>query len=262
MENILDRIVTQKKIEVQEQKKTAPLSQLISMPFFHRTVYSLSGGIKDDRKTGIIAEYKRASPSKGIINSKADVAEVVQAYQAGGASAVSVLTDEPFFGGSLQHLVAARSVLTIPLLRKEFIIDEYQLYEAKAFGADAILLIAACLSPSAVQDLAACARSLGLEVLLELHEEGELNHICGDVSVVGINNRNLKTFTVDLDQSMRLAAQLSGVKVAESGINDTATIVQLKDAGFDGFLIGERFMREEDPGAAFKDFVQHLNQPA
>lgn len=258
MENVLLKIIEAKRVEVAQLKQQRPLSSLMSQPHFHRAPLSLAESIKNKNKNGIIAEYKRASPSKGIINDTASVAEVAKGYEKGGAAGISVLTDEQFFKGSIEHLATARSAVAIPLLRKEFIIDEYQVYEAKAFGADAVLLIAACLSPTLVQDLAHCARSLGLEVLLELHEEKELEHLCTDVSVVGINNRNLKTFEVNLQHSIDMAKKIKGVKVAESGIDKVETIHLLKTAGFDGFLIGERFMREPAPGEAFVQFAQQL----
>lgn len=257
---ILDKIIEKKRQEVQQQKQVFPLSRLQQSAHFHRQVISLEAALLGRNSTGIIAEYKRQSPSKGIINDKATVQDVVKQYEKGGAAAVSVLTDGHFFGGSLQHLMQARQVLNIPLLRKEFIIDEYQIYEAKASGADVVLLIAACLSPAQVQDLAACARSLGLEVLLELHSADELDHVCTDVSVVGVNNRNLKDFKVDLAHSILLAKQIKKTKVAESGIDDVATVHRLQDAGFHGFLMGERFMREENPGAAFVEFARDLKR--
>lgn len=258
----MDTIIEAKREEVQQQKMAVPLSRLQQSAHFHRPVISLQASLLNGTNTGIIAEYKRKSPSKGIINGQADVREVVQQYQQGGAAAISVLTDEHFFGGTLTHLVQAREVLTLPLLRKEFVIDEYQIYEAKAYGADVILLIAACLSPAQVQDLAGCARSMGLEVLLELHGSDELTHVCEDVTVVGVNNRNLKDFKVDLAHSMVLAKQITKTKIAESGIDSPQTVQQLREAGFQGFLMGERFMRELDPGAAFIQFGEGLKQKA
>jgi indole-3-glycerol phosphate synthase len=257
--NILDTIVARKKVEVEEAKKKRSVAQLKQGPFFKKDSLSLKKYILDASKTGIIAEFKRRSPSKGIINDKVTVDEVTKAYARYGASGLSVLTDVDFFGGSLDDLLAAR-VNDVPLLRKDFIIDEYQLVEAKAFGADVILLIAACLSPQEVKSLAQVAKGLGLEVLLELHDESELEHICKEVDLVGVNNRNLKTFTVDLEHSVRLAEKIgdSYVKVAESGISDVKNIHYLKGYGFNGFLIGENFMRQEDPGTAFKNFVAEL----
>jgi len=213
----------------------------------------------DDTKTGLIAEFKRRSPSKGIINDKADVVEVTKAYTNHGASCLSVLTDSVFFGGSADDLSKAR-VNTIPILRKDFIIDEYQLIEARAMGADVILLIAACLTPDRVKELAFFAKSLQLEVLLEIHNEAELKHICDEVDMVGVNNRDLKTFSVDINRSIELGKQIAAdkLKIAESGIDSIETIIAFKKAGFKGFLIGEHFMKQPDPTIAFAEFVKQL----
>ena len=212
-------------------------------------------------KTGIIAEFKRRSPSKGIINNSSTVIEVTTAYTKYGASGISILTDEEFFGGSLNDLLEA-TINEVPLLRKDFIIDEYQLVESKAFGAEVILLIAACLQINEVKSLAAFAKNLGLNVLLEIHNEQELEHICDDVDVVGVNNRDLKTFSVNINRSIELGKKipLDKIKISESGIEDAATIRLLRQHGFRGFLMGEKFMKEKDPGEAFKIFVEELNQ--
>jgi indole-3-glycerol phosphate synthase len=257
--NILEKIVDHKRREVEERQKEVSMKVLQQERFFARETYSLSQFIVDPTKTGIIAEYKRKSPSKGIINNRDSVESVTRMYTAFGASGISVLTDYYFFGGSLDDLVAARDN-NVPLLRKDFMIDEYQIAEAKAFGADVILLIAACLSPKEVKQLARAAKNLHLEVLLELHDESELDHICNDVDLVGVNNRNLKNFEVDLEHSVRMAEKIgnSFIKIAESGINDVNSIRYLKEHGFKGFLIGEYFMKQEDPGKAYKDFVYSL----
>jgi indole-3-glycerol phosphate synthase len=257
--NILDKIIEHKRKEVEERKKEADVKILEAGRFFTRKTYSLKQFISDPDKTGIIAEYKRKSPSKGIINDIDSVESVTRMYAAHGASGISVLTDYNFFGGSLDDLVAARDN-DVPLLRKEFMIDEYQIVEAKSFGADVILLIAACLSPKEVKSLATAARKLGLEVLLELHDESELDHICNEVDLVGVNNRNLKNFEVDLEHSVRMAEKIGSgfIKIAESGINDVNNIRYLKQHGFSGFLIGEYFMKQEDPGKAFKEFTYSL----
>lgn len=257
--NILEQIIAHKKIQVADRKKEVPLGSLEKERFFSRPALSLSKYIVDATKSGIVAEFKRRSPSKGVINDRDSVESVTRMYAAYGASGISVLTDQQFFGGSLDDLLAARDN-EVPLLRKEFIIDEYQLVEAKAFGADVILLIAACLSTKQVKDLAASAKKLGLEVLLELHDETELDHICDAVDLVGVNNRNLKTFEVNLEHSIRMAEKIGGefIKVAESGINDVNNIRYLKQHGFKGFLIGEYFMKEQDPGKAFKEFTYAL----
>lgn len=257
--NILDKIIAHKRIEVANRKAVTSITDLENSPAFARPVLSLKQFLLDDSKTGIIAEFKRKSPSKGIINGAADVVAVTTAYTQNGASGLSVLTDTDFFGGSTEDLVKAR-VNQIPILRKEFIIDEYQIVEAKAMGADVILLIAACLTPADVKRLAAFAQSLQLEVLLELHDEEELEHICEETVLVGINNRNLKTFAVDIERSLAMAQRIPAgkVKIAESGISSVENIRLFRDHGFRGFLIGENFMKEPDPGLAFEQFVKAI----
>ncbi len=258
---ILEQIVAQKKVEVAKRKVERPIAVLERGPFFKNETLSLKSFLLNPDKTGIIAEFKRASPSKGIINEEATVEEVTMGYAQHGASGISVLTDEEFFGGSLADLVAA-TVNEVPLLRKDFMIDEYQLIEAKAYGAEVILLIAACLTKDEVKTLAASAKRLGLEVLLEIHNEEELDHVCDDVDLIGVNNRNLKTFVVDVQTSFSLIDKMPFDKpaVAESGITDVQTILSLKRAGFKGFLIGEAFMKAADPAIAFAEFVTELNQ--
>lgn len=257
--NILDTIVAAKRKEVEERKRRQPLDLLERKEHFHRTTFSLAEFLKDPSKTGIIAEFKRKSPSKGIINGTADLREVTAAYARLGASAISILTDEEFFGGSSQDLMAARS-LNIPLLRKDFIIDPYQIYEARAIGADVILLIAACLTPEETRKLAMLAAEMQLSVLLELHDEEELGHVNEFTPIVGINNRNLKTFEVNIEKSLEMASKLPphAIKVAESGIDKIATIQLFRENGFDGFLIGEQFMKAADPAKAFELFIQEL----
>lgn len=257
--NILDTIVANKRKEVEQRKKEISFEMLETQRFFGRSTYSLTRFLTDPTKTGIIAEYKRKSPSKGVINNRDSVESVTRMYAAFGASGISVLTDYDFFGGSLDDLVSARDN-NVPLLRKDFMIDEYQVVEAKAFGADVILLIAACLSTQEVKQLAAKAKQLGMETLLELHDESELDHVCSDIDVVGVNNRNLKNFEVDLEHSVRMSEKIgeSFIKVAESGINDVQHIRHLKQFGFKGFLIGEYFMKQENPGMAFKQFTYSL----
>ena len=259
--NILDQIIEVKKTEVKAEKGQRSVSELKSTALFSRPVNSLVSSLSQS-SSGIIAEYKRASPSKGIINDKAVIEEVVQAYSRHGAAGISVLTDVQFFKGSLSDLTRARkSSASIPILRKDFIIDEHQILEARASGADVILLIAACLSPSQVVDLGGFAKSLGLEVLLEIHNEEELEHVCAEVDLVGVNNRDLKTFSVDIERSVHLSAMIPGNKhkISESGISDVANIQYLRSYGFDGFLIGENFMKQEDPTIAFARFVEELN---
>lgn len=260
--NILQTIIAQKKSEVAARKGEKSIAELARGPFYKNECYSLKQFLLDEGRTGIIAEYKRMSPSKGIINDKASVEEVTSAYAAYGASGISVLTDEAFFGGTLADLQKAAILNKVPLLRKDFIIDEYQLHEAKAYGASVILLIAANLTTDEVKTLAHAAKGLNLEVLLEVHNEEELEHICGDVDLVGVNNRNLKTFEVSLEQSVRLSSLIPAdkMKISESGINKAADILYLKKYGYNGFLIGESFMREADPGAAFRSFAEELKR--
>ena len=259
--NILEQIVAFKKEEVSRQKTAVKIRQLEKSDVFSRDTFSLKKFLVDPDLTGIIAEFKRRSPSKGVINDHSDVKAVTSAYTNNGASGLSVLTDRNFFGGSPNDLLAAR-INPIPILRKDFMLDEYQVVEAKSIGADVILLIAACLSPKEVKDLARAARNLGLEVLLEIHDESETGHICDDIDIVGVNNRNLKTFVVNLEQSVKLAASIGNdkLKIAESGIHSMEDVSYLKRHGFDGFLIGEYFMKQTDPGVAFGNFVKGLHQ--
>ena len=261
--NILERIIETKREEVKKRKLTKPVAELESSELYARKTFSLNRSLNDNTRTGIIAEFKRKSPSKGIINSKADVVEVTKAYADNGAVCLSVLTDEYYFGGTNGDLIKAR-INEVPILRKDFIIDEYQITEAKSIGADVILLIAACLTPGEVQRLAAFAKSLKLEVLLELHDEEELGHICDETGIVGINNRNLKTFEVDIERSLKMAEKIPAdkIKVAESGINSVENILLFKQHGFKGFLIGENFMKAEDPTIAFAEFVKQLKAKA
>ena len=258
--NILDKIIAHKKIEVANAKAAVPVAELVKSSLYTRPTFSLKKFLLDETKTGIIAEFKRRSPSKGVINDTADVTIVTTAYTTHGASCLSVLTDENFFGGAADDLKKAR-INNIPILRKDFMIDEYQITEARAMGADVILLIAACLTPARVAELAAFAKNLQLEVLLEIHTEAELQHICSDTEIVGINNRNLKTFTVDINRSIELSKKIPAdkIKIAESGISDVETICTLRQAGFKGFLIGESFMTQPDPSIAFARFVELLN---
>ncbi|HZW69440.1 MAG TPA: indole-3-glycerol phosphate synthase TrpC [Hanamia sp.] len=257
--NILETIIGRKRIEVEKRKSSTKISELEGMPLFKRKALSLRASLLNPEKTGIIAEFKRKSPSKGYINQHSSANEVIGDYVKFGASGVSVLTDEEFFGGSLSDFQQARN-FDIPILRKDFIIDEYQLIESKAFGADVILLIAACLSTNEVKQLAAFAKHLGLEVLLEIHHESELEHICDEIDIVGINNRNLKTFKVDIAHSIALSKKIPShkIKISESGLHEISTIHHLKGNGFSGFLMGEKFMKENNPGNAFAEFVKEL----
>lgn len=256
---ILDQIIARKRIEVEQRKAETPVSVLEQMPDFKRMPLSARDAIQDIRSTGIIAEFKRKSPSKGIINDQADVAATTQGYVQAGAAVLSVLTDEPFFGGTPSDLQAARLANpNTPILRKDFVVDSYQLLEAKAWGADLILLIAACLTPQEVADLSQQAHDLSLQVLLEVHDEDELDRSLNvDVDLVGVNNRNLKTFTTSIETSLRLVERIPDTfaKITESGLHDADTMVTLFRAGFDGFLIGEAFMKTANPPAALQTLV-------
>lgn len=255
--NILDRIVADKRVEVDLKKSVLPLDYLRKSPLIQRGTYSLSESLQEG--SGIISEFKRRSPSKQVINQTSSVAEVVSGYQAAGASGISVLTDAKYFGGSLDDLLQARSAVQIPVLRKDFMVDPYQLFEAKAFGADVILLIAAVLKPEQVRMLSQVAHDLGLEVLMEVHGEEELTrNDLTHIDLVGVNNRNLKTFEVSLETSKILSGVIPAEKLAvsESGISDPGAIRELRDYGFKGFLIGENFMKTEDPGAAAEKFIK------
>ena len=259
--NILEQIVADKYKEVALKKEELSINDYEQMPLFASDRKSLKQSLLAQGSTGIIAEFKRKSPSKGIINANAEVASVTTAY-AQFAAGISVLTDEPYFGGANHDILIARSAVTIPLLRKDFMVDEYQLYEARAIGADVILLIAAALSKQEVKQLAKKAKELQLEVLLEVHNEEELDHACDDVTMIGVNNRNLKTFEVNINTSLDLIHKLPKEMpaVAESGISEINSIVTLRNAGFKGFLIGENFMKHADPSVAFLQFANQLKQ--
>jgi len=256
--NILDKIVDRKKEEISFSKAKISLQELKDSEFFNRENLSLKKNIQN--KSGIIAEFKRQSPSKGIINDKVSPLEVVSAYEHFGASGVSILTDKDFFGGSFEDILSVRDQINIPILRKDFMIDEYQFYEAKSMGADVVLLIAACLSPQQTLEFTELAHELGLEVLLEIHTEEELKHYNSNVDLVGINNRNLKDFNVDLQHSVQLKNLLpeNTLSVAESGIYNIQDYQYLKEKGFDGFLMGEYFMKNTNPAQAFEEFISNI----
>lgn len=259
---ILDKIIHDKKREVELKKKLIPTSQLENSVLFGTRTYSLSKNLRNSI-TGIIAEHKRRSPSKSVINNSFSVEEVVLGYQNSGVAGISVLTDGKYFGGSLDDLLMAKATVNIPLLRKEFIIDEYQILEAKAHGADVILLIAAVLTREEIKQLSEFAHSLGLEVLLEVHNREELEKaIMPSLDLIGVNNRNLKTFEVSLDLSKELAQYIPDefVKVTESGISSVEAIKELQPFGYQGFLIGESFMKTENPGKAAKEFINTLSR--
>lgn len=268
MKDILQDIVANKRKEVERQKQAVKLQTLLGLggDRLERATHSMRASLASS-PSGIIAEFKRKSPSKGWLYPGAVIDEVVPAYEKNGASACSILTDTDFFGGSLSDLCRARSMVNLPLLRKDFIIDEYQLYQARVLGADAVLLIAACLTPDKCLELAELAHTLSMEVLLEIHSEEELEYLNPAIDMLGVNNRNLGTFHTDVANSFRLAEKLqtytgqqnlSPLLVSESGISDTGTITSLRETGFRGFLIGETFMKTGQPGEALASFIGEL----
>ncbi|MEM6346654.1 MAG: indole-3-glycerol phosphate synthase TrpC [Bacteroidota bacterium] len=259
---ILDEIIAHKREEVAQQKALYPVKLLEQSTYFDTPCVSMREYITRPDKSGIIAEIKRRSPSKGDINPYVSVEQVSIGYMQAGASALSILTDSKFFGGKNEDLTLARQLNYCPILRKEFIIDEYQIVEARSIGADAILLIAACLEPQRLKELAAFAQSLGLQVLMEVHDGEELARSLNEhLDLVGVNNRNLKDFSVDINTSLELVDQIPDdfVKVAESGISDPAEVIKLKAAGFQGFLMGQRFMETSQPEKACKRFIELLS---
>jgi indole-3-glycerol phosphate synthase len=261
--NILDEIITYKHHEVAEKKSLYPTKLLEKSIYFNTPTVSFKKYLLRPDKNGIIAEFKRKSPSKGMLNPFVSVERTSIGYMQAGASALSVLTDTHFFGGKNEDLTTARNFNFCPILRKDFIIDEYQIVEAKSIGADVILLIAAVLTPKQIDELGRFAHSLNLEVLLEVHDGEELQRSLSEhVDAIGVNNRNLKTFVVDIEQSKRLAGDIpdSYVKVSESGIADPVTILELRNYGFQGFLIGETFMKNSQPEKACAAFIEKIKK--
>lgn len=259
MTNILDKIIANKRLEVERHKKDTPINELEKRLSTITTPASFKEAIKNSR-TGIIAEFKRRSPSRDWIFKDAKIEDVIPLYSQNGASAISVLTDMDFFGGELADLELAGSLTKTPLLRKDFVVDEYQLYQAKISGASAILLIASALTIDETKQLAKKAKELNLDVLLEIHNEQELHHINDKVDVVGVNNRNLGTFVTDIQISFDLADKIPNdfIKISESGISQPQTVIDLQQAGYKGFLMGENFMKTSNPGKALEDFINQL----
>ncbi|WP_027125416.1 indole-3-glycerol phosphate synthase TrpC [Gelidibacter mesophilus] len=258
--NILDKIVTDKRKEVDLRKSIIPTSQLEQSVLFERETISLVDNLKNS-DSGIIAEHKRRSPSKSIINQNLNVFDVAQGYEFAGVCGMSVLTDGKYFGGSLDDLLLARASCNLPLLRKEFIIDPYQILEAKAYGADVILLIAAILTQKEIKQLSELAKNLTLEVLLEIHNEEELHKsVMPSLDMMGVNNRNLKTFEVSLETSKHLSTLIPNdlIKISESGISNVEAIKELQPYGYQGFLIGENFMKTDNAGESAKSFIKNL----
>lgn len=261
--NILDEIIQHKRVEVAQRKRLYPVKSLEQSVYFQSPVLSLKEHVQRKDKSGIIAEIKRRSPSKGDINPHVSVEQTSVGYIQAGASALSVLTDKEFFGGSNEDLTLARKLNQCPILRKDFVVDEYQIVEAKSIGADAILLIAAALTAKEIFTLALFARSLQLEILLEVHNEKELqDNLDAPVNLMGVNNRDLKTFIMDVGISKRLSELIPDhfVKVSESGIEKTATIIELKQYGYQGFLMGQNFMQHPHPEIACQKFIDELYQ--
>ena len=262
MSTILDKIVANRLLEVSQRKLENPLSDVLAKTDLNIIRNSLSIRLLDSKSSGVIAEFKRKSPSKGVINDRVEPSIVSKGYADAGASGLSVLTDISFFGGSDGDFLAARAANPkTPLLRKDFIVDEYQLYESRMLNADVILLIAAVLGKDQISRYTSIAHDLGMEVLLELHDESEIERIDNNVDMIGINNRNLKDFTVDMDRSLRLLEKLpqQADKISESGLTNPETVDFLRSRGFSGFLMGENFMKTENPALACANFISRLN---
>lgn len=257
--SILDDIIAHKKAEVEKQRSIISITHLEKSLYFKRFPLSLSEHII--RGSGIIAEHKRKSPSKGNINFNFNPLEIISGYQKAGASAISILTDATFFGGNLLHIETSREQITIPILRKDFIISSYQIIEAKAAGADAILLLANVLSKEEIREFASIAQSNGMESILEIHNEKELEKVNPLIDVVGINNRDLKSFSVDIEKSKELFSKIPSqyTIIAESGISSVDVVKDLKEVGFNGFLIGEYFMRSKNPAEKCRKFINALS---
>jgi indole-3-glycerol phosphate synthase len=260
--NMLDKIITYKKKEVDEKKSLYPIKLLEKSIYFHSPTVSLKKYILRKDKVGIIAEFKRKSPSKGIINQYADVERTTIGYMQAGASALSILTDTEFFGGKNEDLTIARKFNYCPILRKDFIIDEYQIIEAKSIGADAILLLANVLSTKEIKQFTKTAKSLQLEVVLEIRNKHELKSVNENIDIIGVNNRNLKDFSVNVQHSFELSDFIpkNFVKIAESGIDSAKTIHELKKTGFNGFLIGEFFMKNSRPERTCGQLIEEIKR--
>ncbi|WP_185858709.1 indole-3-glycerol phosphate synthase TrpC [Blattabacterium cuenoti] len=257
--NILDKILSEKEKEISNNKIICPIKKLENSLFFNRKTFSLVEKIKNS-KIGIIAEFKSGSPSKGIINNTISVEKVVSGYESAEVSGISILTDHRFFYGKNENIKKSRSIVSIPILRKDFIIDEYQIIESKSIGADVILLIAGILSKMKIKNFSKLAKELGLEVILEIHNEFDIDKITENLDIIGINNRNLQNFIVDHNTSLNLYSKIPGnyIKIAESGINNINVILKLIKIGVQGFLIGEYFMKGKHPGIICKYFMKLL----
>ncbi|WP_185864642.1 indole-3-glycerol phosphate synthase TrpC [Blattabacterium cuenoti] len=259
--NLLDKILLNKKKEISYKEKFYPVEKLKKNILFERTSVSLSENLKKSN-TGIIAEFKSKSPSKGVINNTSSLEEVINGYRYSGVCGVSVLTDYQFFSGSNDHVKKSRFLIqdTLPILRKDFIISEYQIIESKCIGSDVILLIAEILSKEEIEIFSKLAKNIGLEVILEIHSESELDKITKNINIIGINNRDLRNFIVRKNNCLDLSSKIPNnyIKIAESGINDVNFILKLRKHGFKGFLIGEYFMKNKNPGKFCKNFIKLL----
>ncbi len=256
--SILKEILLNKRKEIDYLKKNNPISEIEKSQYFNRKVISIKKSLIE--KSGIISEFKRKSPSKPNINLDAEATKITRGYELSNSSAISILTDSKYFGGSNEDITSVRSEINIPILRKDFILDEYQVIESKSLGADVILLIAASLSKQHVKNLSRFAKSFDLQVILEIHSKDELSYLCDSIDVVGVNNRNLKKFETDINNSINIAGMIpsSFLKISESGISTSKEILHLKEHGYDGFLIGEYFMKKKDPVFACNDFIKKL----
>ncbi len=259
--NKLQEIVLEKRKQVEENKLQFPVEMLEKSIYFNRKCASLKEYIVRKDKSGIIAEIKKKSPALGAINQEIKVEKLAAGYTQAGASALSVLTDMKFFGGNNSDLISARENTSCPILRKDFVIDEYQVFEAKSIGADVILLIAAILTKEEIKQFTDLAQKLGMEVIMEIHAEQELGKVYDKVDVIGVNNRNLETMQIDIATSISMAKRIpSGfIKISESGIEDPSVVLELRQLGYNGFLIGSYFMKHAEPGKALADFIQQIN---
>ena len=257
---ILDKIVRDKKLEVDKLSSNSSIKELESSSLFSRQCISLKDSILKSTG-GIICEFKRRSPSNNNINYKSNISEVVKGYQKAGAAGLSILTDKQYFDGDIQDILEIRDISSIPILRKEFIISEYQIIEAKSIGSDAILLIASILSKEEIKNYSSLAKDIGLEVLFEIHNAEELEKMSGDnIDIIGVNNRNLDTLEIDLQNSVNLYSKIpnSYVKISESGISKVESILKLREVGYQGFLIGENFMKTDDPFESANNFIKEV----
>ena len=257
---ILDKIVEDKKIEINKLLSNSSISKLENSHLFSRKCISLKESIKNNN-SGIICEFKRRSPSNQNINYISSLSDVVSGYEEAGAAGLSILTNKKYFDGDTQDIIDIRDISNLPILRKEFIISEYQVIEAKSIGSDAILLIASILSEEEIIGYSSLAKSIGLEVLLEIHSEDELYKISGDyIDIVGVNNRNLDTLEIDLNNSIELYGKIPSkfIKISESGISEVESILKLKEVGYNGFLIGEKFMKTRNPMESAHDFIKKI----